>query len=635
MTRKDAVDEDQVQPTYGLWESPLSAHRLASFGSLVDVAWDHSGTLVWLEQGPAGARLRFQPPGPDAPRDLTTRHTPRGRVGYGGGAFTVGHGYVYFVDGAGGNLYRQSLDGGPPRPLTPSFGGAAAPALSPEGRWLLYVHADGADQCLALVDAKGEHWPRRLIRGPDFFMSPCWHPSSDRVAWVDWNQPAMPWESSALHLATLDVPEDSLPRLRERVQLAGGRDESVLCPAFSPDGRTLAYLSDRDGWWQIHLHDLVTGASHPLTADSAEYGGPAWVQGLRYFSFTPDSRHIYAVRSRRGFHRLVRIDLPGGDQQEVPLDDELSALEQVSVSPQGDSLALLASGPSAPDRLLSMDFGGGARVRAWTSTPETPAGYFAHPVPVTWEGEDGGTVQGLFYPPTNPRFRGKGAPPLVVYIHSGPTSQAVAGFSPRLAFFTSRGFAVLAVNYRGSTGYGRVYRQALHGRWGELDVADVVSGAHHLSTEGQVDPARVILLGNSAGGTTALLALARNPELFRGAIVAYPVVDHLAMEGNTHPFEAHYNRSLLGPLPETKERYRERSPLARADQIRSPLLLFHGEEDRVVRREGSDALAEALRRAGVPVSYHVFPGEGHGFRGAETLRAYYRAVEAFVRTHVI
>jgi dipeptidyl aminopeptidase/acylaminoacyl peptidase len=417
--------------------------------------------------------------------------------------------------------------------------------------------------------------------------------------------------------------------------VAGGPGESVLAPAFSPDGSSLAYLSDRDGWWGIYLYDLASGESRRLTRDQAEYGGPAWVQGLRFFSFAPDGELIYALRAHEGVTRLVRVEVLTGEVDTVALDERLTALEQVAASPDGETLAMIASGPDAPPRLLTLDINGGARVLAWTSTPETPREWFSSPQILRWTGEDGGEVHGLFYPPASPRFRGEGPPPLVVYVHSGPTSQAARGFAPRLSFFTSRGFAVLAVNYRGSSGYGRAYRQALQGRWGELDVADVVSGARQLAESGRADIERMVLLGSSAGGATALLALAGHPGLFRAAIVAYPVVDHLALEGHIHPFEAHYSRGLLGPLPEAAALYRERSPLTHAGKIRAPLLLFHGEEDRVVPRSGSDALADAVRGTGVPVRYHVFPGEGHGFRNPETLEAYYRAIEELLRDYVI
>ena len=621
---------------YGLWYSPITPLSLARGLTFSDVAWGDNGALVWLENRSDRGTLVVQLDPQQAPRDLNSEFSARAKVGYGGGDFCVGAGFVFFVDAASARIYRQPLASGTVLPVTPAFGQAAAPALSPDGRWLLYVHTYEDSDCLAVAPAHGQAWPRKLVSGADFYMQPAWSLDGQRICWVEWDFPHMPWDGTTLKLAELEFSAPGEPSVSEAQAIAGGDGASIFQPQFSPDGRWLAFISDASGWGQLYLFDLASRQARQLTHAEAEHGAPAWIQGLSRFAFSPSGESIFFLRNQRGFISLWRVDLASGEEQPIALPDEYTRLDQVRLSPDGRQVALLASGGAAPPRVITLEWETGRLlVRRRAASEELPAEAYARPQAITWEGMDGGQVHGLFSPPHNPVFEGRGLPPLIVRVHGGPTSQVQAGFIPEVQFFVSRGYAVLDVNYRGSTGYGRAYQDALLGNWGIYDVQDSVSGARALAEKGLVDSTRIVIMGGSAGGFTVLKALEDYPDFFKAGICLYGVSNQFTAAADTHKFEARYSDMLLGPLPEAAELYRQRSPVYYADQIRRPLALFQGEDDRVVPRQQSDEVVAALRRLGIPHIYHVYPGEGHGFRKAETIEHFYRAVEAFLREYVI
>ena len=623
---------------YGLWPSPVAPQSLAEGLRLSDVAWDSDGeTMVWLEGRSDRGVLVCLPAGEEAPRDLTTTLSVRARVGYGGGDFGVASGWVYFSE-ASGRLYRQSLAGGPAEPLTPAFGYAAAPTVSPNRRWMVFVHTYEDVDCLAIVDTGGQAWPQKLATGADFYMQPCWHPQGDRIAWVEWNHPQMPWDGSLLKMGTVQSGSDGVPRLADVRTLAGGETVAVFQPTFSPDGRNLAYVSNATGWSNLYLYDLQDGRHRMLTADGADVGQPAWQQGTRTYGFAPDSSALYYVRNEAGFRRLWRYDL----QRDTAADhhaglETYTYLEQPALSPTREMLACIASSSTLPARIITLplDNPQAACVRKRSASESVPEQEFSRPQAVSWPTAGGTTVHGLFYPPSSTRFQGIGLPPAIVSIHGGPTSQAVASFHPATQFFTTRGYAVLQVNYRGSTGYGRDYTGALRGTWGVYDVEDAVSGAGYLVEQGWVDVSKLVIMGGSAGGYTVLQALVSRAGFFKAGISMYGISDLFALVATTHKFEAHYLDQLIGPLPQAASLYRERSPLFATDAIRDPVAVFQGEIDQVVPKAQADAIVASLVSRGVPHVYHVYAGEGHGWRKTETIAHFYGAVDAFLRQHVL
>lgn len=622
---------------FGLWPSPLTPRAMTVSLRLDDVQWDGDGRrVVWLESRDGrGSLWCADMASADAPRELTPGDlSVRGRIGYGGGDFTVGHGVVFFVEGASARLFRQDLAGGRPRPLTPGFGAAAAPACSPDGRWLIFVHTYEGEDCIALVDAEGRQWPQRLLTGHDFFMWPVWHPSGTHIACVAWDHPQMPWDGSLLYLVELDR-NGPTPTVRSRRCIAGDAKTSIFQPTFSPDGRYLAYVSDADGWWHIYVYDLTDGTHRRLTDGPAEHGQPAWVQGLRTLAWSRDSRQLIYVCNELGRRRIYRQPLDGGPIQILSDNEGYTWFAQPTASPAADALACIASAPTIPPRLLVVD-DRQTRVLRRSSGELIPADQLADAMPVTWSAPDGEQIHGILYlPPGYTPATGGPRPPAIVRIHGGPTGQAVMTYGAEVQFLATRGYAVLEVNFRGSTGYGRAYAQALRERWGVLDVADAVAGARYLVDAGIADPDRLVIMGGSSGGYTVLEALVQAPDVFRAGICLYGVTDLFRLAAETHKFEAHYTDWLVGPLPEAAPRYRERSPIFHAERITKPLAIFQGEEDRVVPPNQAEALVASLRRRGIPHTYHLFPGEGHGWRRAETIERYYTALETFLREYVV
>ena len=620
--------------SYGMWDSPITPGQLALGLRLSDVMWDSDGeTLVWLEgrsdRGVLVAKRRGE-----AARDLTAELSVRARVGYGGGDFTVSSGIVYFV--SSGRIYRQALAGGEARPITPPFGDAASLAVSPDGRFIIYVHSDGKDDAIAICDTEGKHWPQRIATASDFYMHPCWHPDGKRIAWISWDHPNMPWDGTVLHLATLDVDRADLPALRDEEGIAGGKSVAIFQPQFSPEGKGLAYVSDETGYGNLMLYDLEHGASRALTSGEEEIAQPGWVQGERTFGFTHDGAAIVYRGRTGGRDALRRIDLATGVVE--PFAGQLDGyllFSQISPSPSEDVVAMIAQGPTVPPRVVTCASGSHPRIHRFSTTETIPQGDLSVPEQVTWKSSGGEVVHGLYYPPRNEAFVGRGLPPAIVQVHGGPTSQYTLGYSAQAQFFTSRGYAVLQVNHRGSTGYGREYREALKGNWGIVDVEDTAAGARFLSESRRADANRLVVMGGSAGGYTVLRCLTEHPGLFRAALCLYGVSDLFRLALETHKFEAHYTDSLVGQLPEASAAYRERSPIYSADRIVDPIAIFQGEEDRVVPKEQSELIVESLRRRGIKHEYHLYPGEGHGFRRTETIEAFYRDVERFLRENVL
>lgn len=605
---------------------------------LGDIAWDSDGrTLVHLEgRSDRGVLVAHSKDGA-APRDLTTELNVRAEVGYGGGDFTVAAGHVYFAVQGSGRLYRQPLASGAARPITPAFGKAANPVVSPDNRVVAYVHHDD-DQIdrIAAVDVEGTLWPQILTDGHDFYMQPRFSPDGRLFAWIAWDHPNMPWDGTRLYLASVVSDGETLPRLTEPRVIAGGDEIAIFQPEFTPDGKTLLFASDESGWSRIAAYDLATAKVRWLVDDEAEYGMPAWVQDVRTYGVSADSRYVVAKRNERGFEQLMRIDIQSGESNAVDAVAEYSDIARVVCSPVDDRVALLASSPTVPPRIVVHDFANGqsrviARASGETVSPES----LSRPRAVSWNTAGDETAHGIYYPPASARFSSSGRPPLIVLVHGGPTSQSRATWHPQSQFFATRGYAVLLVNYRGSTGYGRAYMLRLRENWGICDVEDCLSGAAYLAAEGEIDPARTVIMGGSAGGYTVLQTMVTHPEAFRAGINLYGVSNHFTLASDTHKFEARYEDSLVGPLPEAAAHYRKRSPVFHADKICRPLAVFQGEIDRVVPKAQSDTIVEALKRTGTPHVYHVYEGEGHGWRRRETIEHFYGAVDAFLREHVL
>jgi len=612
---------------FGTWPSPITPELIGSSARFSDVQWAlGSDRLVWC-QSLSGKASLFTQSGADAPYTINGDFSPSGGVGYGGGEFCAGKDGAVFAE-KDGRLYFAPYGFGSPTPITPAFGRSASPILSPEQGRVLFVHTYEERDVLAIVRLDGSSWPRIIASGADFYMQPTWSPNGNAAAWVEWDHPNMPWDGTRLMFALLD---DSGEACAEVHLLDGGPTTPTFQPEFSPDGRYLAYLRNLGEWDQLVLFDLQTGEKH-LLLDGHSLLPPAWVQGSRVFAWTPDGSAIYILENLQAKVFLRKVDMLSGVVHPIEVG-AYTNLEQLSVSASG-ALALFAQSPSLPARLLVVQ-GEQTRVAARSRADDIHADDLPQAQEVDWISSDGARVFGTYYAPANRAYTAEGLPPMVVYIHGGPTSVTRIGFDMDTAFFTSRGYAYLEVNYRGSTGFGRSYRDALRGNWGKIDLQDAVEGTLAVLGMGLADPSRLIIKGGSAGGYTVLNALVHYPGFFKAGLCSYGVSNLFTLDMDTHKFEAHYNASLIGTLPEAAQKYHAWSPIFHAHHIRDAIAVFQGADDKVVPQSQSDSIVELLRANRVPHVYRVYAGEGHGFRKTETIIDFYETIERFLLQHVI
>jgi dipeptidyl aminopeptidase/acylaminoacyl peptidase len=606
-----------VRP-FGAWRSPIGAAAVAREpGWGYDEVTPAGGTIYWLEARPleGGREALVARTHGTAPVDvLEGAFSVRTRVHeYGGGAFTVHDGSVFFCNDADQRVYR--LDpGGSPRPVTPE--GETPFALryadlrvTPDGAWVVAVREREASpehvNELVAFPADGSAEPHVLASGHDFFAAPRVSPDGARLCWLAWDHPRMPWEGSELWLGSLAGGE-----VRDAARVAGGPEEALVQPEWSPDG-VLHVSSDRSGWW--NLYRLGAGGLEPLTAVEAEIGGAMWEFGRSWYDFLPGGRIVCSV-VRDGFDRLAVVSA-AGELREVGC--ELSAIAHVRAD--GEHAVLAGATPHGRPRVLlvDLDSGGLAPLSEDAGSALDPA-YVSVPRPLDFPTTGGEVAHALFYAPVNPDFTGPDdeRPPLIVRVHGGPTAHVTPQLSLSIQYWTTRGFAVVDVNYGGSTGYGRAYRERLHERWGIVDAADAVNAARALAEAGEVDGARMAITGGSAGGWTVLCALAFH-DVFAAGSDLYGVADIRGFMDDTHKFESRYLDWLVGPDT--------RNPIDYADDIRVPVIVLQGLEDRVVPPSQSEKIVAALARNGIPHAYLAFEGEQHGFRRAETLE---RVLEA-------
>ena len=609
---------------YGSWASPLSAEGLAAasvrFGRAVIVGDSifcsegrpgEGGRNVVVECDAAGRCSDVNP----APFDARTRVHE-----YGGGAFTVSaSGEVFFVHDADQRLYRMR-PGETPRPLTRGVALRYADAvLDPTRQRLIAVREDHRgsgepDNTLVAVDLEpGEETV--LAAGHDFFSSPRLSADGNRLAWLSWDHPRMPWQGSDLWCAEVDANgELGAPR-----HVAGGPAESIFQPEWSPSGE-LHFTSDCSGWWNLYRErDGRIEALHPM---AAEFGEPQWQFGMSMYGFEPDGS-IVCLFEQNGRTHLGRIDARTGAFAEI--GTPFCTLRDIQV---GAGFAIFFAGSEREiESLVRFDLASAqAHVIRRSSEIAFDAANIAVAEAIEFPTEGGAAAHAFFYAPKNASFAAApGAkPPLLVISHGGPTGTTNAMLRPGLQYWTQRGFAVVDVNYGGSSGYGRAYRERLDGAWGVVDVDDVVHAARFLVARGDVDAGHVAIRGASAGGFTTLAALTFR-SFFKAGASHYGVSDLEALARDTHKFESRYLDSLVGPYPERADLYRERSPVHFPERLSSALILFQGAEDKAVPPSQAEAMFEAARAKGLPVAYLLFEGEQHGFRQARHIR---RALEA-------
>ena len=608
-----------TQPTiapFGSWKSPLTSDLLVQGALGVGQPQLDGEDIYWVEMRPnEGGRHVIVRRAPDGvvtditPPDFNARNKVHE---YGGGDYAVAGGVVYFTNFADQRLYVQR-PGAEPQPLT-AEGFRYADFVAGAGRVVCVRedHTGNGEAVNALVavnaDGAGE---TVLASGSDFYSSPAISPDGKRLAWLSWNHPNMPWDGTELWRGEFD---DNGAVINAQL-IAGGADESVFQPAWSLRGY-LHFVSDRSGWWNLYaLRD--DGEIERDCTIEAECGQPQWVFALSTYAFVAPSRLVCAY-SRDGLMGLAMVDTISDEWVDIP-----TPYTDISyVRADASRLVMRAASPTEPAAIVLLDLA----KREWTTLRcstalQLDAGYISHAQPIEFPTENGLTAHAFYYPPTNQDYAAPTdeKPPLLVMSHGGPTSQASNAFALKIQYWTSRGIAILDVNYGGSTGYGRAYRERLNGNWGVVDMDDCCNGAKFLVEKGLADASRLMITGGSAGGYTTLCALAFR-DTFKAGASHYGVSDVEALEIDTHKFESRYNRSLLGPYPERADIYRQRSPVHYAAQLNCPVIFFQGLEDKVVPPNQSETMFEAVKRKGIPTAYVTFEGEQHGFRQAANIK---------------
>ncbi|MGI9017783.1 MAG: S9 family peptidase [Euzebya sp.] len=622
---------DPIVAPYGTWPSPLSAADLArSSTHLADLCTD-GDTVLWLQSdAAAGGRYEVMSCSPDGEVRAVSPagFNARTRVHeYGGGALGAGHGVVLACSWQDQRVYR--LDGSAPVAVTPE------PQTDAGIRWAAMTILPGGQAFVAVRETHGPDRPRDntnvhgapeavnelvlfdlqtgqqtvLVTGPDFIGGPWVNPSGSRIAWLQWDHPDMPWDAAALYSARFDRGT-----LSDITHLAGG--DSAVCGAYWAADDRLLFCDDPSGWWNVYACDLPAGDVTRLQEETVDSGWPTWQHGARRLTSLDDT--VYMVTMAEGFSHVRQI---GAGRLELQGIGDVMALSCIS-----DRLIAIAGGPQRDTAVVAIDASAGEMTTLSTVPDDPAAAIGALPQPISFPTADGATAHALYYPPTSPTHAGPDGqrPPLVVLSHGGPTGAARTSINATAQYWTSRGLAVVDVNYRGSVGYGREYRDALKHNWGLHDVADCIAAATHLIDRELVDPERLIIEGGSAGGYTTLLALCTTDTFAAGGSL-YGVSDVRALATDTHKFESRYMDSMIGAWPEEESVYVERSPITHVHRLRTPMIVLQGDEDKVVPPAQAEMIVDALKKRGITHAYLLFEGEQHGFRKAENIT---RSLEA-------
>lgn len=617
-----------VVAPYGSWRSPITSDMVAGATLRLEQVVADGAQVFWVEGRPTeGGRSVLVRWGDDGVMDVTSApfSVRSGVHEYGGQAYVVDDGVVYFSHFGDHRMYRQLLRGGLeslPVPISPVAAVRYADPVVDRSRGrLICVCEDhgvaGAEPVTTIVamGMAGDEGVGVLVAGNDFYAAPRVSPDGRRLAWLTWNHPNMPWDGCELWVAMF-APDGSLFGA-ERV--AGGLDESITQPTWSPDG-VLYFCSDRSGWWNIYRQ--CAGGDEALCSMQAEFSVPMWSLGVTTFGFESCGQLVCAY-IEQGVGKVARLDVVTGEF--VPIALPYTMIRSLCVGDGG--AVMLAAGPTEPLSVVRVGVDSGqVTVLRRSNATVVDSGYLSFPQSIVFPTSGGLDAFAFFYPPCNVDYQGPAGerPLLLVKSHGGPTGAVFPVLDFSIQYWTSRGIAVLDVNYGGSAGYGRAYRLRLNGNWGVVDVDDCVNGARYLVERGLVDGDRLLITGGSAGGYTTLCALTFR-DVFRAGASHFGISDLEALEVDTHKFEARYTHGLVGPYPAERARYRERSPIHFVDRLSCPMILFQGLEDKVVLPNQAEAMAAALRAKGLPVALLSFAGEGHGFRDARNIR---RALEA-------
>ena len=612
-----------VVSPYGSWKSPITAELVASSEIGLEQVRLNGDDIYWIERRAqeGGRKVIVRRSNDGSVVDITpTGFNARTRVHeYGGGDYAVADGTVIFSNFTDQRLYGEER-GAAPKLLTAEGALRYADGQIDRRRNLFYCvredHTADGEAVNTIVRIDLTNGASGIVAaGNDFYSSPRLSPDRSRLAWLAWNHPNMPWDGTELWVGA--VGADGMVTSAEKI--AGATDESIFQPEWSPDG-ILHFISDRTGWWNFYRWNEKK--IEPLCPMEAEFGQPQWVFGASLYDFTAPDR-IVCSYTKNGCDYLAVLDIATKKLDTIPLP--FTALSQLRAT--GNRVIFIGASATEASAIISLDLTRkDFQILRRSRDTAVEAGYLSAPRAIEFPTGDGLTAHANFYPPKNHDYVAPPdeRPPLIVVSHGGPTSSSSSSLKFSIQYWTSRGIAVLDVNYGGSSGYGRTYRERLNGRWGIVDVDDCVNGARFLAERGEVDGERLAIRGGSAGGYTTLCALTFR-DAFKAGASHYGISDLEALAKDTHKFESRYLDRLIGPYPERRDLYIERSPIHCPDRLNCAMILFQGLEDKVVPPNQAEKMVEAVRAKKLPVAYLAFEGEQHGFRKSENIR---RVLEA-------
>ncbi len=605
----------------GAWKSPVTSDLIVTESIKLDRVCLDGDDIYWLEMRPSegGRNVLVRRGADERTQDITPApYNVRTRVHeYGGGAYLVQDGNIYFSNFADQRVYRQTY-------------GSVLQAITLEAKEFRYADYELDQKRKRLIAIREDHHEGDreavyaivglsleeessgtiLVEGDDFYSNPRVSPDGTQLLWLNWNHPNMPWDGTELWLA--EILEDG--SLGERQKLAGGTNESIFQPQWSPDGKVY-FISDRTGWWNLYRRQ---GENIEIILEmEAEFALPQWVFGYSTYAFISKDE-ILCSYDIQGSGHLARLDIP--KRQLTNIDLPYSSFESLQANRQ--QAVFSAGSPTEVMSVLRLQLDSGQTdVLRRSSSIAVEEGYLSRPESLEFPTDNGHSAYVFDYPPCNQDGQAPGSrrPPLLVISHGGPTAATSVVLSFPIQYWTSRGFAILDVNYGGSTGYGRAYRERLKGQWGLVDIHDCLNGARYLVETGKVDGKRLAIRGGSAGGYTTLGALAFH-DLFQAGASYFGVSDTEALAKETHKFESRYLDSLIGPYPEQQDLYRQRSPIHHTEQLSCPVIFFQGLEDKIVPPNQAENMFEALKKKGIPTAYVAYEGEQHGFRQAENIK---------------
>ena len=615
-------------------KSKLQVNKQLSIQELItsikrvnDIHYSLDGNSIFYVTTINGKGMLFEVTDTGEERKLSRDLDVRGTVGYGGGNFDVSE-HLVVVSEKNGSIFKINIktDQQITRITLPNAR-TSSPKISPDEKWVLYVYEQDEINSIWITPTQGITWPKQLIMESDFYMHPTWHPDSERIAWAEWDHPYMPWDSSRIKIGRVSGTE---LKLFNQDYIDGKLDASANQPQFSPNGKWLSYIKRNGNWDDLILYNLDTHTKKSIVKGNGFHLRiPDWIQGLRSYQWASDSSTIYYIKYHQGTASLSKVCVNTSKAGSINIFPYTWA-SQIAVSRTSNDVMFIGSSKRETNQIIRIS---NSKILPNLFKSDHQQKLVSEAQEISFSTIDDSIVHAWYFPSLMHKNRGD-LSPCILNIHSGPTSVKHTGFSLDTAFFTSRGFAVVHLNYRGSVTFGYDYQYALRRKWGEVEIQDAVHLIEDLKKRNLVDPEKLAVMGSSAGGFSALNLLIKFPGLFKAGICSYAVGDLVDDAQHTHKFERYYHQFLTGDFSTEYDRFISRSPISHLLEIKDPIALFHGIEDKVVSPNQSQKIFDSLTKHNIPCTFRLYEGEGHGFRKQENIENYYNTVIEFLNKYL-